>query len=365
MIERSLLRQLTRSNVEAYVNRAREAYLKTMFWQQFFPLKYTTQLTWESLSGSGGNPVMADVVEYNATAPLKTRRVVAKASGDIPKIALKRKMDEKDFNDYNTISAGSQGDANKTALLDIVFNDIDFCLQGVLARTEFLAMQALSYGSIALTDSNNNGIITKTSVDFGIPSGNKTAASINWATAASAVPITDIQAIVDSAKDAGYSINFVVMDRAAVRLMLATTEVKDKYAFFQRISASRKADVALADFNAMMEAYMLPQVVVVDSSVRFESTAHALSTVAPWKAGYIALIPELKVGNFLHGPIAEETSETLKKIAIMVKNQHVLLTKWSEVEPFGEYTKGQANAFPRFTDVNSIFLMKHNATSWS
>jgi hypothetical protein len=147
-MERSILKELTKVNVEAYVNRQRELFLQKMYWQQFFPLKYTTQLTWESLSGSGGNPVMADVIEYNSSAPLKSRRVVTKQTGDIPKIAIKRQMDEKDMNDYNILKALSQGDANRSALLDLVFNDIDFCYTGVMARTEYLAMQALSYGQI-------------------------------------------------------------------------------------------------------------------------------------------------------------------------------------------------------------------------
>ena len=82
-MERSILKELTKSNVEAYVNRQREEFLKKMYWNRFFPLQYTTQLTWESLAGSGGNPVMADVIEYNASAPLKTRRIVTKTTGDI------------------------------------------------------------------------------------------------------------------------------------------------------------------------------------------------------------------------------------------------------------------------------------------
>src|SRR6056297_298584 len=150
-----------------------------MFWNRFFPLKYTTQLTWESLAGSGGNPVMADVVEYNASAPMKTRRTVSKQTGDIPKIAIKRQMDEKDLNDYNVLKATAQADSNKNALLELVFNDIDFCYTGVFARTEHLALQALSYGSLALTTSNNNGIITETDVDWGIPTANKSGATVS------------------------------------------------------------------------------------------------------------------------------------------------------------------------------------------
>ena len=364
-MERSILKEITKANVEAYVNRARELQLQRMFWAQFFPLKYTTQLTWESLSGSGGNPVMADVVEYDASAPIKTRRSISKVTGDIPKIAIKRKMDEKDMNDYNVMKALAQADANKSALLDLVFNDIDFVYAGVQARTEFLAMQALSYGSLVLDKNNNNGIITETNVDFGIPTGNKTAVSVTWATAATATPIADIQAKVDAAKDAGYSIKYIVMDKTQLRQMLATAEVRDKYAVFQRVSTSRKTEPTFSDLNAMLDAYMLPQIVIVDSTVRFESKAHALTSIAAWKTGYVTFIPDTVIGNVMHGPIAEETSAELVKVATMVKRDHVLITKWSELEPFGEFTKGQANAFPRFSDVNSIFILKTNATTWA
>lgn len=364
-MERSVLKELNKANVEAYVNRAREAYLNRMFWNQFFPLKYTTQLTWESLAGSGGNPVMADVVEYNASAPLKTRRTVSKSTGDIPKIAIKRQMDEKDMNDYNVLKATAQADTNKNALLELVFNDIDFCYTGVFARTEHLALQALSYGSLSLTTSNNNGIVTETDVDWGIPSGNKTAVDTIWSTSSSATPISDLEDVQDDANDDGYSIRYAIMDKATFRLMVACDEVKDRFATFQRIATSRKTVPSLNELNAMLEAYTLPQIIVVDSTVRFESNAHALTSVSPWKTGYVTLIPDMRIGNIMHGPIAEETSAAVRQKALTVKRDHVFLSKWSQLEPFGEFTKAQANAFPRFNDVDGIFILKTNGTSWA
>lgn len=356
-MERSILKELTKANVEAYVNRQREQFLSKLYWQQFFPLKYTTQLTWESLAGSAGNPVMADVIEYNASAPLKSRRVVTKTTGDIPKIAIKRQMDEKDMNDYNILKALSQGDANRNALLDLVFNDIDFCYSGVMARTEFLCMQALSYGAIALTASNNNGIITEVNCDFGIPDANKTGVVDEWNVAATATPIVDMLAVQETARAAGYPLAYCLMDRTTLGYMLATTEVMDKYAVFQNVSKSRKSSPTFEELNNMLGAYLLPKIILIDSTVRFETNAHVLSSVAAWKAGYVTFIPDLKIGNVLHGPIAEETAESVSKKAIQVKRDHVLISKWSELEPFGEFTKGQANAFPRFLDVNGIFIM--------
>ena len=364
-MERSLLKELNKSTLEAYVNRARETFFARMFWTNFFALKYTTQLTWESLAGSAGNPVMADVIEYNSSAPLKSRRTVSKAHGDIPKIAIKRKMDEKDYNDYMTLQALAN-DSNRKAILDIVFGDAQFVYEGVLARTEFLCLQALSYGGLTLDANNNNGIITETAVDFGIPSGNKTAVGTTWATAGSATPIADIKTKVEAAADNGHSINYVVMDKATLNYALATTEVKDTYAAFQRITTSRKNLVSLEDLNSMLTALLLPTIIVVDSKVRFENGDHTLTTVAPWKTGYVSFIGDMTVGALKHGPIAEENAESIAKKATIVKRDHVLISKWSDLEPFGEYTKGQANAFPTFNDVESIYLLKTNGTgSWS
>jgi hypothetical protein len=361
-MERSILKELTKTNMEAYVNRQRELFLQKLYWQQFFPLKYTTQLTWESLSGSGGNPVMADVIEYNASAPLKSRRVVTKVTGDIPKIAIKRQMDEKDYNDYNILKALSQGDANRNSLLDIVFNDIDFCYTGVMARTEYLAMQALSYGSISLTTSNNNGKVTEVACDFGIPTGNKTAAAQLWSVA-SGTPMTDIRDLTNNARASGYPLQYMLCDRTAYDNLCAATQVQEEWAVLR--NTTTKATPTLTDLNNLFAARKLPEIILVDSNLRFENEFHALSNVAAWKNGYVTFVNDLKVGNVLHGPIAEETSPVVSKLALQVKRDHVLVSKWSELEPFGEFTKAQANAFPRFNDVDGIFIMKIDAVAWS
>jgi len=208
-------------------------------------------------------------------------------------------------------------------------------------------MQALSYGSLALDADNNNGVITETAVDFGIPSGNKTTVGTAWSTAASATPITDIREVVDDAEDEGHSISYIVMDKSTLNYALATTEaeVKDTFSQFQRLSTSRKNLVSLEDLNTMLDAMLLPHVVVVNSK-------------------YVSFIPDMKIGKVLHGPIAEESAESIAKKATIVKKDHVLISKWSDLEPFGEFTKGQANAFPVFNDVDSIYILKVNGTTW-
>jgi hypothetical protein len=364
-MERSLLSELNKSNLTAYVNALREAKLKTMYWQQFFPLKASATLTWESLTGSAGVPVMADVIEYNSSAPLKSRVVVSKASGDIPKLALKYKMDEKDYNDYLYYKAMAAGDSMKTALLDLIFDDVQRAWIGVQARTEYMDLQALSTGAHTLTLSNNNGIITEADVDFGIPSGNKSGVAVPWATWASATPLKNIRDKVAIITSAGYSCNYIIMPQATWFELVACTEAKDAYAFYQGLTTGRIANPALDMVNNMLAAEMLPKIIVVNSIVRFENSEHVITTLYPWQAHCVAFVSDLAVGNTKHGPIAEEQSASLQKITVSTKRDHVYISKWSELEPFGEFTKGQANAFPTFSDVDSVFLLDVKNASWT
>ena len=46
---------------------------------------------------------MADVISFDASAPQKTREVISKLSGDIPKTAVKRGMNESDYNEYKQL----------------------------------------------------------------------------------------------------------------------------------------------------------------------------------------------------------------------------------------------------------------------
>src|SRR5512133_1365886 len=140
----------------------------------------------------------------------------------------------------------------------------------------------------------------------------------------------------------------MLMDRTQVNQLTANTEIQNQYALSLLLDDSRKYSPTLAELNNLLRSRMLPEIILVDSNVRFENEAHTISNVAAWKSGYVTFLNDLQVGNILHGPIAEETSESVSKKAIQVKRDHILLSKWSELEPFGEFTKGQANAFPRF-----------------
>lgn len=55
--------------------------------------------------------------------------------------------------------------------------------------------------------------------------------------------------------------------------------------------------------------------------------------------------------------VQEESNNTEKDF--------VFLSKWSELEPFKEWTKAEANAIPVVNDPDAMYIMKTDAKEWA
>lgn len=337
--------------------------VKPVYFPNFFGIKQKTSLKWETLSGEKGAPVIADVISFDSSAPQKKREIVGKVSGDIPKTAIKRGMNESEWNEYQQLSRDVQGDAGLKAILDLAYADLDFCYNGVRARFEWWCMQLMSKGGFDLTLSNNNGIVTETFVGCGMPAANKKTVSIDWATSATATGLQDIEDTIVAASDAGISIKYVIMrssDFALLKKQTATTNVLKGW-----INTTAKITVTKQVINEYLAAQENPvQIVVVSPSVRIEAKDHTRTTVNPWESKRVCFVEDLQVGDVQHGPIAGENAESLKKVAIMAKTDFVLSSKWSTLDPFKEWTMAEANAIPVINDPEAMFILKVDGSAW-
>ena len=362
-MEYSLLKEIDKKSLQAYLT---ARVFEKLFWPTFFPLKSTPFLTYETLIGSKGNRVAADVVAYNASAPLKTRRTVSKLSGEIPSIRMKKIMTEIDLNTYNILKA--QARPEQKALLDLVFGDVDDCVDGVNARLEWIIFQALSKGQITLsTVTNANGVITEEAIDFGLPAANKEvvvgANTTKWTAAlfATSKPITDIEYVLEQAKDAGVDPKYILMNRSKWLAFRISTQVKDfviPFALYGSTKLKRAPSIEVA--NEALKSEGLPQIVIIDTRISYEDAEHAITAVDPWLDSssadrYVTFLEDLKCGDMLYGPIAEETNPP--KLVIQAKKGPILVSKWSDVDPIAEYTKGELNAFPSWPTIDRVFSL--------
>jgi len=359
-MERSILKESSNKNLEVFLkNRVYEK----LYYPDFFPIKRVNSLSYETLIGSRGNRVAADVVTFNSSAPEKTRKVISRLTGEIPPIRMKKIMKETDLNDYNVLKA--MGNADLQQLLGLVFGDVDACVDGVNARLEWLAIQALAGGTITLSTTNSAGVITQAAIDFQLPAANKevcSAADQYWTTAAYSTnsPISNIETIIAEAKAAGSGIKHIVMNRSKWIAFRTSTQVQN-YTSASFVSGSWvKLAPTLAQVNDMLRDQGLPDIIVVDTVVDIETEAHTITSYDPWLNSssadrYVLFCPELPLGNTLVGPIAMETNPP--KQCTMAKKGHILVSKWSDVDPIAEYTMGETNAFISWPTIDSCWIL--------
>lgn len=359
-MERSLIKQVNRKNMSARLNSRK---VKPVFFPNFFGVKQKSSLKWETLTGEKGAPVIADVISYDASAPQKTREVVGKMSGDIPKTAVKRGMNESDWNEYLQLSRDCNGDADLQALLDLSFKDQDFVYNAVRARFEWWCMQLMSKGGFALNKSNNNGIVTEEFVGCGMPKANRKVAAKDWANASTADGLQDIEDVIVAAAADGVSLRYVIMRSDEFSLLKKQKSTMEKVKGW--INQKDKLTITKKVINEYLAAQEKPvTIVVIDPSVRIEDKAHKRTTVNPWESRRVCFLEDLNVGDIQHGPIAAERSAEYAKKATTLKKDFIFISKWSELEPFKEWTKAEANAIPVINDPDAMYILKADAQAW-
>ena len=359
-MERSLIKQVNQKNMAARLN---TRFVKEMVYPNFFGVKRVSSLSWRTLVGEKGAPVVADVISFDASAPQKTREVIGKLSGDIPKTSVKRAMNESEYNEYLRLQNDCKSDADQLELLNLAFKDQDFVYNAVRARFEWWCMQLMSKGGFTLNASNNNGIVTAEFVGCGMPKDNRIVSSADWSNVNTADGLQDIADVIAKASKMGVNIRYVVMHAADFTLLKKQKATIDTIKGW--VNQSAKLVLTKKVINEYLSEQEIPvQIVVVNPAVRIEDASHRRKTVSPWERKRITFLEDLKVGDIQHGPIAAENSAAVTKTAMMVKKDFTLITKWSELEPFKEFTKAEANAFPVVNDPEAMFILKADGQAW-
>lgn len=353
----SLIQGLNEKGLQAFLNKMT---LNEFYFPTLFPFKFTPTLTWKALQGEQGVPVAADVVAFDSRAPRKTREIVERLQGDIPKIAIGRDKTESELNEYFQLLNFAQTTDGGTALLDWVFNDVEFCFKGVNARLEWLALQAISQGVVSLSKTNNAGIVTETAVDFLVPTGNKSGCAIAWTSSATAVPITKIKTIVKAAKAAGYPIKYILMNQDTFDDFLLCAQVIAFAATWLQVATSTTLEPNLEGVNSALARANLPQIKVLDSYVNIEING-TRTAVNPFADNVVVFVPDLVLGNTFYAPLADDQVES---VAIKARRGATMVKKFSTDEPLTESTVGMANAFPALGVSSRMYLVDTKNATW-
>lgn len=356
-MKKTLIKEVSENDLQAVL----DAYaLDEFYYPSFFPVMFTPTLTWRALSGDYGINVAADVVSYNAAAPRKTRNVIERLTGKIPKIEIVRVKEETDLNEYQHLQYYYGTQEGQRALMNWVYADTDFCFKGVNARLEWLALRALSTGGFVLDSTNNAGTVTETKVDFGVPDAHRIATSLTWSAdnAATAKPISDIREVVSKGVGQGLVLKYMLMDLETFYAMMACNQAIDFCSAWVP-QVGRIKIPSVDEVNLALRAHRLPEIRIVDTYVTLESATGNRTTVNPWQSGIVTFIPELACGYTYHGPMADEM--VADSVATKAKREHILIKKYSTEDPVTEVTKGIANAIPVWGNADRCYLFDTRA----
>lgn len=349
------------AEMQAYIN---EYVLGDLQFKRFFPSLFTPNLTFEALQADFSAKVAADVVAFDSRAPRKGRNIPGKVTGDIPKVEIAKVKKESDLNIYRQL----QDQLNRSTtpnvrlqiakrIVDWIYGDSTAVLDGVNARMEFLAKRLASTGKYSLTLVNNaGGIVTAADVDFGIPAGNVTNAAVNWATSATATPITDIKAKQAAARAVGVNLRYAIMDQATFDRFVKTTEVMNFSASFAQNALNLQQVPNLDTVNASLRSAGMPTIVIWESIINLESKAGTLTATTAWEDGRVLLTANLELGSTQWTTTADDfvTIDDSQKS----NNDFVLVKVYAEQDPITMVTKGVAYATPVLNGASGLYIIK-------
>lgn len=339
--------QLVTSVVER-INEKRVNQLSYLFKERLVP-SFSADGRWASVLAEY-NRVAADVVALDSELPLKSRDAIETASGEIPKLGMKLYLTEKQMKDIDAMIA--QG-LPINQILNKVFNDLPRCIEGVWERLEDMFLSGLSTG-VALSARNNG---TGVRVNYNYLDANKFGVTVLWANRETATPLTDMQKVFDKALEDQNGITDVWMDDVALRNFYASKEVREQYAFDNKVTVAG-GTVPVLDFDKASQILATKWGVTLHRVARSIKTEidGKKATHKPWQEGMVVFTCDEVLGSLAWTNTAEATRRA-QAVQYETVDDYILLSKYSKNDPLREFTSSQAMAVPIIDNVDRIYTM--------
>ena len=364
----SLLKTFNAKDVQYLVNNFQYFLDNKFAFTRLFPSKQRTTLTWAAVEGAIGKNIIANVVARGASIDMNKRPDVSKITGDIPKIAIGRDMDENELYEYQALLALNADNPNGVQFIKDWADDYRYCYQGVMGRLEWMAMQSISLGKFSLTTSNNNGVVTETAIDYQLDSAQKIGANTAYySSGTSGKPLSeDIPAALAIAESRGFEIHVIRMNRATWARFVQQEEVKNFCATFVQNVTNTQNVPSLASVNAYLathaDLYGDLRIEIVPSKSIIELSDGAQSTAVNFADKVIGFYTEGAIGETMwvrpvDMNVADKSIKSLKEL--------MMFKHFATEDPVVEKTIGLANAFPVWNQAPNCVLLDTSGTSWS
>lgn len=335
-------------------------------WQKLFPLKYTPKFDIKGLEGNEGIPVAADRVAFNTKSPKKTRRTVGSWSGRLGKYSVSREKDEIEINEYNDLQtlavANTEDAATARYLVDVVYDDFDFCNNAMDYKVEIDAMRIGSSGVQTFPANIEGDMATEDIINFNVPAENFGGVKTAWETTDTADGIKDIaDAQAKIIKKGGNKPLFAFIEKAKFDELVAQKATARRL-FPRYDQALIYADmISLESINAYMRGKGYPQLLVLDTYATIERKDGSKETIKPWNENVVVLSPSQQLGWTYYKPVPNVPNTD----ALQTQASYYKMTRYSELNPMLEVTMAEGYIQPGLINRASLVFINTTKTTWS
>lgn len=343
-------------NMQAIIDKRMDRFKVPIFEKFLDYAPAQVELSFVDVIGKSRIEAIASVVGDDATSPLRSRMGLSKLKGSIPTISHKYAMSKSDYRNYQIMQnqTNVKPDEKKKQIIDMIFADVKNASDGCVARLDVMFLQALSTGLVDLSATGNPDGVAYGSIDILMPVENQVTTAKIWATDDTATPLLEIENLISLAKAKGTEFGSIQMSQATFNIFRQSKEIQGVFK-----TALVTNLVTLANVNAFMSANGLPSIELIDNMYGIEENG-VLRTIKPFADGVMVFVPAGKLGTVknaipVEGGMTQVSGHTYADV------NRVKIAKWSQTEPFQEYTRGELLAFPAISSIDSVYHLKMKA----
>lgn len=338
-------------------------------WRQLFPLRYTPKFDLKGIEGKEGIPISADRVAFNTKAPLKSRKTIGSWSGTLEKIAISREKDELEINEYNDLkvlaAAADTDKAAKQHLVDMIYDDVEFCNNGMDAKIELDAMRIASHGIKTYTKEVDGENATEDIINFNVPKENFHGAKVKWSETDNADGLGDIMSMIKTLKKAGKRApQYIFMEQQAFDYLCAQAKTAKRLftaAALKNEMIFTAERVNLENINNYLSGKTMPKIAILDTWVTIQDKDGKETTVKPWAENVVVLSLTAQLGWTWYKTVPRvANTEALQAYGPFYKT-----TRYSELNPMLEVTMAEAYVQPALINRSSMMFLNTENTVWA
>ena len=325
---------------------------------------YSPDQKWEGTSANT-RYVAADYVALDSPLPLKKRGSISSSNGKLPKIGIRRTMNETDINNLNimegqlnSLEHGSDAyKRKKRQIIKKLADDPTFCAIGIDEKNEFSYLYGISNGIVLVegdeNDDQNTGIGMR--VNYGYKAQNILHTAI-----ADTCDGDDFQRVNDKVNADGNTTAVAMISKVLLDKIRKTRWARELAADYKEqvyTDASKLPVPSVKTFTEAFENEFGYGFIVVNRTILCEKNGRDVP-VKPFSPNRVVFLPNAdKDGSLVHGSLAEMTHPA-ENVNYSTIDDYKLISRLRVTDPtFAEITKGQAIVLPVIEDVDAIYIL--------